>query len=89
VQQNDDHNRTFSQDNGAQRDDPDFQPLFLVSATCDSLALVTIEHNSQLHQIGEAAFACSRLTTIQVPASVELLCKKCLCRWRELTSAAN
>jgi hypothetical protein len=41
---------------------------------CTSFASVTIESNSTLQRIEESAFALSGLKTIQIPASVEVLC---------------
>jgi hypothetical protein len=51
-----------------------------------SLTSVTFELNSKLHQIEEHAFDWSGLTTIQIPASVEVLCKSCFSNCWSLTS---
>jgi hypothetical protein len=42
--------------------------------------------NSKLHGLEESAFAESGLRTIQVPASVEVLCKSCFGNCESLTS---
>jgi hypothetical protein len=54
-------------------------------SNCQSLASITFESDSKLQQIEESAFAESGLTTIEVPASVEVLCNRCFFNYR-LTS---
>jgi hypothetical protein len=44
---------------------------------CQSLTLITLKSNSKLQQIDEFAFTESYLTTIQIHASIEMLCKSC------------
>jgi hypothetical protein len=52
----------------------------------NSLPSVTFESNSKLHRIDESAFGWSGLKTIEIPASVEVVCKSCFYECKSLTS---
>jgi hypothetical protein len=52
---------------------------------CRSLMSVTFESNSKLQRIDESAFQGSGLKTIDVPASVEVVCKSCFSECKSLT----
>jgi hypothetical protein len=53
---------------------------------CKSFTSIAFEVGSKLQQIGESAFAWSGLTTIHIPASVEVFCKRCFCNSESLIS---
>jgi hypothetical protein len=44
---------------------------------CTSLTSVTFESNSKLRRMEDGAFAQNGLRTIEIPASVEIVCKFC------------
>jgi hypothetical protein len=60
-----------------------FQSYF---SNCTSLPSITFESNSKLQRIDESAFTESDLTTIHVPASVEVLCKNSFSNCKSLAS---